>query len=97
MCSLLCARERECADDTSPQRLLANWTKEYEGALMTAYHTHYRTMYECVDRDAEPIRGTSGFHAAGGIYLYHVEADCSGMLCSPYDPEKELLCVVCTK
>ena len=73
----------------------ANWTKEYDGALMTARHNYHRTMYECVDKDAESIPGTSGHIVA--TYFLFVEADCSGMPCSPYDPEKELLCVVCTK
>ena len=31
------------------------------------------------------------------LYFYHVEANCNGMLCPPYDPQKELTCAVCTK
>ncbi len=32
----------------------------------------------------------------GGALFFHVEAECGGMQCPPYDPEKELTCVVCT-
>jgi hypothetical protein len=31
-----------------------------------------------------------------GLY-YHVEASCNGMACPPYNAEKELGCVVCSK
>ena len=41
-----------------------SWTKEYEGALMTTASTkvrgtHYRTMFECVDEDAESVHGSA--------------------------------------
>ena len=77
-----------------------SWIEEYEGALMSTASTatrgsHYRTMYECVDKDAESVPGSSESTNPG--VFYHVEAGCNGLPCPPYDPEKELLCVVCTK
>ena len=78
--------KRECPD---------SWTKEYEGTLMSGHIGHRRTMYECVDKDAEAVPGTAA--NTDGALFYHVEANCNGMPCGPYDPEKELTCVVCTK
>ena len=84
------------AKTTCPQ----SWTREYYGYLMSAYkgtssNPHYRTMFECVDKDPDSIPG-SGPNTNGALF-YHVEADCNGMPCPPYDPQKELNCVVCTK
>ena len=73
----------------------ASWTKEYEGALMSGSYTHSRSMYECVDKDAESVPGSAA--NTNGALFYPVEANCNGMSCPPYDPQKELLCVVCTK
>ena len=73
----------------------ASWTREYYGYLMSEYHSHSNSMFECVDRDQESLPGS---HAnINGRLFYHVEAECSGMPCPPYDPQKELNCVVCTK
>ena len=75
-----------------------NWTKEYEGQLMTTRsgHNHYRSMFECLDKDAESVRAGSTANTHGAVF-YPVEASCNGMACPPYDPQKELMCVVCTK
>ena len=73
----------------------ASWTKEYEGALMSQAYTQARSMYECVDKDAESVPGSAA--NTNGALFYPVEANCNGMSCPPYDPQKELLCVVCTK
>jgi hypothetical protein len=71
-----------------------SWRKEYQGYLMSESQSHRRSMYECVDGNPETIRGSAGdSHAA---VFYHVEANCNGLPCGPYDPEKELTCVVCT-
>ena len=51
-------------------------------------------MYECIDRNPETIPDSAA--NAGGAVFYHVEADCNGLPCGPYDPEKELTYVVCT-
>ena len=63
---------------------------------MTEHKNHYRSMFTCVDKDAEGVPGGVGGHYNGPL-LYHVEATCSGILCTPYDTERELTCAVCTK
>ena len=71
-----------------------SWTEEYEGYLMSAHNGHKRSAYECVDKSQISVDGS---HAdTNGALFYHVEASCNGMACPPYDPEKELTCVVCT-
>ena len=77
------------------------WTREYYGYLMTSAKdiNHYRTMFECVDKDQESLYDKRG--DTHGAVFYHVEADCgySGLPCHrlPYNNYKELNCVVCTK
>ena len=72
-----------------------NWTLEYIGYLMTAYYTRdSRTMYECVDRD--PESGQYGGSDPRAFFML-VEPYCNGLSCPPYDAEKELTCVVCTR
>ena len=72
-----------------------SWTKEYSGYLMSSYDVRKSATFECVDSSFEAIPG-SGADTNGGV-MYHVEAVCSGLSCPPYDAEKELTCVVCTK
>ena len=72
------------------------WTTEYQGYLMAERFNHKRNaVYECVDKDAESIPGSVA--STNGALFYHVQAQCNGILCPPYDKEKELACVVCTK
>ena len=71
------------------------WRKEYAGYLMADYRGHARTTFECIDQNAEAIPGQAA--RTRGALLYHVEASCNGMPCPPYDPQKELTCVVCSK
>lgn len=80
-----------------PARLTCpkGWTPEYNGYLMSAHQGHNPSTFECVDHDAEAAPGSQS-NVDGGL-LYHVEAECSGLPCEPYHPEKELTCVVCTK
>ena len=72
------------------------WTTEYQGYLMAERFNHKRNaVYECVDKDSEPIPGSAP--STNGAMFLHVQAQCNGLLCPPYDSEKELACVVCTK
>ena len=72
------------------------WTEEYDGYLMTSNQGHAAaSTFECIDRDAEALPGSEP-DENGGLF-YHVEATCTGLPCDPYDPEKELTCVVCSK
>ena len=73
----------------------STWTLEYSGYLMSEYRNHHRTMYECVDKNPDSVPGSAP--NTDGALLHHVEASCNGMLCPPYDPQKELTCAVCTK
>ena len=75
----------------------STWTLEYSGYLMSAHATneHYRTMFECVDKNPDSLPGSAA--NTDGTQFWHVEATCNGILCPPYDPQKELTCAVCTK
>ena len=73
----------------------SGWTEEYEGYIMSGHRAKQRTMFQCVDRHFVPVPGS---HVdAEAAHFLHVEAHCSGLQCPPYDPAKELNCVVCTK
>ena len=71
------------------------WTLEYSGYLMGEHRNHNRNTFECVDKDAESTPGSTS--NVNGALFYHVEANCDGIPCPPYDPQKELTCAVCTK
>ena len=72
------------------------WTTEYQGYLMSERSTHKRNaVYECVDKDAVSIPGSIA--NTNGALFHHVQPQCNGLLCPPYDRQKELACVVCTK
>ena len=75
----------------------SSWTLEYSGYLMStkALHSHYRTMFECVDKNPDSVPGSAP--SVDGAVFYHTEASCTGMPCPPYDPQKELTCAICTK
>ena len=76
------------------------WTREYYGYLMTERDIHYRSMFECVDKEQESVPGS---HAnTETATLVHVEAECdSGLPCHSYkhnyNERQEVNCVVCTK
>ena len=74
-----------------------SWTQEYIGYLMAAYESHKKnTVYECVDKDAEAVRGSLA--DTNGALFYHVVATCNtGLPCKPYVSTKTITCTVCTK
>jgi hypothetical protein len=78
----------------------STWTREYYGYIMTSYRGtgRGRLMFECIDEDQETLTGSTDADVNGGV-LHHVEADCgaAGLSCPPYNQEKEINCVVCTK
>ena len=61
---------------------------------MSSYRGFQRTVFECIDKDLEPIPGS--YHDTNGAMLYHTEIGCNGIPCPPYDSKKELTCVVCS-
>ncbi|KAJ8047321.1 Short-chain collagen C4 [Holothuria leucospilota] len=78
----------------------SEWTKEYAGYLVSAFHSHEgRTEFVCMDRDAEAIPRTA--HSTNGALFYIVEGRCgssgSGLPCGPYVDGYELTCVVCSR
>lgn len=76
------------------------WTREYWGYLMSSVSksgfVDKRTMFECVDSRPDVIPGTGGETPHVSVF-YHTEANCNGLQCPPYNPQKELTCVVCTR
>ena len=80
-----------------PARLTcpSSWTTEYYGYLMAEYYGHHRTTFECVDQSPESVPGSSA--NTNGVLFYHTEVKCNGISCPPYDTQKEVTCVVCTK
>ena len=73
-----------------------NWTIEYTGYLMSEHKNSYRSTYECVDMDPESVPELNAQDSVQAL-LYHVEPVCSGFSCPPYEAEKELTCVVCSR
>ena len=72
------------------------WTSEYTGWLMSERYTFKRTMYVCVDKDAQALPGLGVEN--GGAAMYHTSVSCNtGIPCPPYVHHKDLACVVCTK
>lgn len=72
------------------------WTPEYHGVLMSSrYNETSGKDYICVDYDVEAGRG--GVRSDGGARLWPVEAKCGSLPCPPYEANKELTCVVCTR
>ena len=72
-----------------------SWTREYYGYLMTEHDGHYRSSYTCVDIDPEVVPGESN-HTDPSL-IYPTVTDCNGLLCPPYENNRLLYCVVCTK
>jgi len=73
----------------------SSWTREYYGYLMANSHGHHRTMFECVDQSPESVPGS--ITNTDGTFVFHTEVKCNGIPCPPYDTQKEVTCVVCTK
>ena len=77
-----------------------SWTEEYEGYLMAEHSNpgHKHTMvYECVDiKDGEVVPDEG--HDSGGALFYLTGAVCNvGLPCPPYEANRPMTCVVCTK
>ena len=80
------------AQYTCPQ----SWTREYYGYLMANRNNYHRTMFECIDHSPQTVPGSAA--DTNGALFYHTEVKCNyGIPCPPYDTQKEVMCVVCTK
>ena len=74
-----------------------HWTTEYTGYLMAGHEGHNgRTFFECIDQQPESVPGLNGHDVNNALY-YPVEATCNSLSCPPYDTEKEVTCVVCSR
>ena len=73
----------------------SSWTQEYYGYLMAEKYDTHRSTFECVDVSPQSIPGSLA--NTNGVLFYHVEATCNGIPCPPYNTQKEVMCVVCTK
>ena len=74
----------------------SSWTREYYGYLMAELYNHHRSTFECVDISPQSVPGTIA--DTEGALFYHTEVNCNhGIPCPPYDAQKEVTCVVCTK
>ena len=75
----------------------SGWTTEYSGWLMTGHFNHPgASTFVCVDFDAEVVAGEAANN--DGAHLYHVQVACpTGIQCPPYEQDREVSCVVCTK
>ena len=75
------------------------WTLEYAGWLVSGHYSHKgRTMFVCLDKDAEVLRGEEA--STDGAVMYHAVVGCYGRYgipCPPYVNQKDLACAVCTK
>ena len=66
---------------------------------MSEHYTHKgRTMFVCLDKDAEALQGEQAYTL--GALMYHTGVKCNaryGIPCPPYVNHKDLACAVCTK
>ena len=73
-----------------------SWTREYYGYLMAERYNFHRSTFECVDQNPQSVPGSIA--GTNGALFYHTQVKCSrGIPCPPYDTQKEVTCVVCTK
>ena len=69
------------------------WTTEYVSYLMTDYYDHKKNaVYECVDKDAESIYGSSV--SSNGALFYFILGTYICLACPPYVNNRVITCVV---
>ncbi|XP_023930272.1 short-chain collagen C4 isoform X8 [Lingula anatina] len=92
-----------CYTQTRPSHVMipakktcpAGWTTEYNGYLVSAFNTHQRTEFVCLDEGPEVVAGGHEDKIAASFYT--AEAKCGTLPCPPYVDGRELACVVCSK
>ena len=95
-CAVCCGNRSKVLMIPAKVNCPLQWQREYYGYLMAPHSLYnYRASFICVDKDPELVPGEAG-NVDGSNDPHHVEATCDGLLCPPYDPQKELTCVVCT-
>ncbi|CAC5405234.1 unnamed protein product [Mytilus coruscus] len=73
----------------------AGWNMEYTGILAAGSHGHSASNFICVDKDPEYIR--SGKASDNGHLMYVVNVKCGSLPCPPYEENRQVYCVVCSK
>ena len=73
----------------------SSWTREYYGYLTTEREAYHRSIFTCVDVNAEGATGAST--NPDGALFYYAGASCTGIACPPYEDNRILSCAVCTK
>ena len=75
----------------------STWTREYYGYLTAESETNRRSSYTCVDVNPEAIENTSA--DGNGTLFYFVRSFCytNGLDCPPYEHDRALSCVMCSK
>ncbi|XP_025104532.1 short-chain collagen C4-like [Pomacea canaliculata] len=72
------------------------WTKEYTGHVMAGYGDYKASSdYVCID-DSMEVRAGGG-QGLDSQRLYYTISMCGSLPCPPYQNEKILTCVVCSK
>ena len=75
-----------------------HWTTEYTGYLMAGHeNSKGRTLFECIDQQPESDPGLNEHDGTNTALYYHVEAICNSLFCPPYNTQKEVTCVVCSR
>ena len=74
----------------------SSWTREYYGYLTTNYDGHHRSSYTCLDINPEEVPGT-GTSTIDAAFFYYTVTTCNGLSCPPYENNRIVSCVVCTK
>ena len=72
------------------------WTREYQGYLMTGSSNGTRQEYICVDNDATGVNVLHSKNHSGKALLTSVLGKCGVLPCPPYEQDRELTCAVCT-
>jgi hypothetical protein len=71
------------------------WKMEYEGFIASGHVIYSASNYICIDRNPEYI--PSGKAGIDGHLMYMVGIKCGPLPCPPYDNNRKLNCVVCSK
>ncbi|VDI75433.1 Hypothetical predicted protein [Mytilus galloprovincialis] len=73
----------------------AGWNMEYTGMLAAGNHGHSASNFICVDNNPEYI--LSGKAGNDGHLMYVVNTKCGPLPCPPYEDNRQVYCVVCSK
>nr|KAG5687556.1 hypothetical protein BaRGS_023112 [Batillaria attramentaria] len=98
--------DAECAVCVSPRPLTVmvpatntchpGWTVEYTGYLMAGHHSHWAaTEFICVDGRQDARLGSKADH--DGKLSYYTVGKCGSLPCPPYEEDRVITCVVCSK